>query len=72
MQDYAGLCLMYAYKEAEIQNNPGSCLMCYYKEVAAATVCACLTVKHDAACCLTAHLRAILASTPTLIPGTMT
>ena len=58
MQDYAGLCLMYASKEAEIEKNPGSCLMCSCKEAeptAAATVCACLTVKHDAACCLTAH-----------------
>ena len=32
-----------------------SCVMCYCNEVAAATVCACLTVNHDAACCLTAH-----------------
>jgi hypothetical protein len=56
MQGYADLCLVYAFKKPEIQDNLGSWLMCHYKEMAAATVCACLTVKHGAACSLTAHV----------------
>ena len=29
MQDYAGLCFMYANKDAELQNKSRSCFMCY-------------------------------------------
>ncbi len=76
MPDYADFCLMHAFKEAEMQNTPGSFLLCSCKEaevIPAAPVCVCRSAKHDAACCLTAHSEAkFFVSTPKSIPGIMT